>query len=539
MKRYNKLITVITSVIMFCVMTFNNLNVKAGSFDEDAFSHGVVGYYMEDETSIPAGVHFYYKYDTGKAWYCNITDVIGLLSNKSYGLSINPQVLYTLASGFLSYATAYTGGIPISDRQVVTGYPDSVSVVGYALNGISGCKLVNPNQQDAPVTIDSQINNFIYIYIKDYIDDNYSAPDYINLIPYAKSYVKTRLPANQSYRENKISMVEGLTGWCYSFLYAKSNGSYAINTNNYIYDVDDDFAFYASNTNNYDTFCELYSLSEYKRSLNFIYLPNPTGSYSSFSLSAYASNGTNAYTNDFPCQSYNAQSNTSTSTTRGFMLYNVDSNYFYGLISEKPITLFRDVNVVTQIINNTYSPTFNYTDNFYNYDSTSNNNDNSTTINDVDNGTTNNTTIYNEQSSNYTDNSYYNSENNYYIDNSVVNETNTTIINNYYGDNGGGGGEGGGGSDDDDDDDLIWTALLKAIADFFKKLGELIATVLTGIVTIFTDILAAIAEITSNFSAITDFFGTVFGWLPDEIVTLMTLGLAMALFAAFISWFKK
>lgn len=532
MKRYRKLLSVCMAIMIFFMnLSINTLNVSA-SFDgaADRFEYSEIsGFSMEDDSSIPSGNHFFYSYTAGKAWYCDLEDAIALVMNKSYGISMSQSTFTSLVSGFMAYASAYTGGAPINNRVV----KKQGAVVGYALNSINTCKLVSPEQQDS-YKIESDINNFIYVYVKQFID---SRPlDYITFQQLTGVEVSSKYSNWQA--KQKLAALD-------RFMYAK----WATNNNNEPDWCDTQGSscvvlpsgiYYANDVSNFDSLVQYAGLSNANRTYSLRRSYNVGLSY--FRVNCIDGEGNEIIGNNFDTDVYTIDGNniSMTGTSKGYFNLFGAAGSTHLCICNWGGTVYRSADITVRVQNNTYAPTINTSEQTNNYNSSSSNNTVNTNVSETNNATTTNNNIYNQQSENYTDNSYYNEENNYTIDNSVVTENNTTIINNYYG-SGSGGDDSGGGSDDNDSgiDDTIWKTLLKAIADFFKKLGELIATVLTGIVEILTSILTAIASITSNFSAITDFFSAIFGWLPTEIITLMTLGLSMALFAAFITWFKK
>ena len=544
MKRLYKILTVFMSVIILFYSVLANSIVVHAEVPDDAFYMNSQRdcFSMVDTSSIPSGKHFFFKYDDGKCWYTTYANIIAYMLNSKFGVSVNTGILSALVSDYDTFYENFddTNGI----RPLRVANYDSnngVTLFGYALNDLNGCRIVNPSGSSNNVTVPSDTTNYTYIYVKDYLDTNYSSPDFITYVGFTPQEAKNLIDISKTYAANKIATIEANNTKFGSFLwYNQSSRTYDLNTNgaydnNGYYDIGQNKLFYARV--NYDTVCNAFGLTTQHNSISAAEVATFANSSGDIYLQMSCNNVAES-NNDVSQTKYDSTYVTPTTSSGAYQLrpfiVRGSTDRFISFYSE-PITIYKDNTVATQIKNHTYSPSYNTTNTYNTYDSTSNSNETNFNTNNVDNSEQNNTTIYNEQSENYTDNSYYNSENNYYIDNSQVTENNTTIINNYYGDNGGG----SGGDDDDDDDDLIWTALLKAIADFFKKLGELIATVLTGIVEILTSILTAIGTIVTDFTGITDFLGQIFAWLPSEIITLMTLGLTTALFAAFLTWFKK
>lgn len=532
MKRYRKLFSVCMAVMIFFVnLSINTLNVSA-SFEvsDDRFEYSVVsGYSMVDDSSIPSGNHFFYSYDSGKAWYCNLQDAITLLANKSYGISLNADNVTALTSGFMNYAFSYTGGAPINNRAV----KKNGAVVGYALNTINTCKLVRPDS-NSNYTIDSEMNNFIFIYVKDYIDN--LPLDYFNVKPLKASVVAGSIIGDSLQKTHYRQILMAHNNVPIFYRVTNGVGEYGITSNPYCYNING-MSLYANSISTFDSFVSLFGIT---RNSTFDAMSYLTGT-TSFNFSCYFidSNGNNRISGT---RYLNIGSNNFTSETSNIAsvdLFGNTSNYkITTTASDDLLTVYRSKSIANSIVNNTYAPSYNTSNQTNNYDSSSTNNSVNTTTNETNNSTTTNTNIYNEQSENYTDNSYYNEENNYTIDNSVVTENNTTIINNYYGSSNGGD-DSGGGSGGDDDDDTIWDALLKAIVDFFKKIGQLIAALLTGLLELINTVLDAFANINNSFEGIKNFLSSIFSWFPSEIVSLMVIGLGLALIASFITWFKR
>lgn len=118
----------------------------------------------------------------------------------------------------------------------------------------------------------------------------------------------------------------------------------------------------------------------------------------------------------------------------------------------------------------------------------------------------------------------YHDTNNNYPDNSTVNnwieETNTENITNNGGGSGGNGGGSGSGSD--------------GIFDFLSDLGSVLGNLISNLGQAITNIIKGISDLVTSIvtdlpTVFFDFIGAIFGWLPEEWVTLLSLSLAAML----------
>ena len=538
MKFFNKSIAIYLSicVIIMCILS-PVINVKAAEGD-DVFQHGIQGYYMIDSSSVVTGDYFYYKYAEGKCWYCTFSDAIALVSNKSYGLTMSLSVLGALATGLMDYTVlGIAGGSSgMSSYQVWKGTEFTGTPAGLALNDISGCQIVSPNS-NSDVSVDSTVNNYIYVYVKDYIDD--LPLDYIIYQPLNISLVQGASGTTNQALNNSFKSL----GTAFSAQLTQQNSDgvpYGVATSGVNsctgYSIGDDCSLYATNTNQFDNVVTMFGLNESRRTFTgeqFL------ATFQSQTLQCIAIGKSVA--NCIHSTSYNVNNGTleQVATSDGTSIKILQNKGCLASNIDK-FTIYRNSTVATQIISNNYAPSYTYDSNTYNnYDSTSNNNTVNTNTNQINNSTTTNSNIYNQSTSNYREGDYYdNTSNVTNIDQSVINTTTQTIINNYYGDDSGGDDNGGGGGGGDDDSP-IWEALLQAIVSFFRKIGELIAAILTGILGLLTEVLDAIAEITTNFTGVTDFLGQVFDFLPSEIVSVLLLGATLGILISLIKMLGK
>lgn len=494
---------------------------------------GQYKYYVDDAAGIPTGGGYYFwKYgENDKFAAVSQSKIFAYVLNNGVGLTVSDTRLAELVQAY------YGSFLNLESGFLFDGQGNKL---GICLNDITGCTYENA-PQNTDITIPSTETNNIYNFYQYYINTvSPETPDYIGVQTYNINTALKSILASNNYRESYTAIVGSISGGLTTglkFSTASSGNDLLYPWNGYpgVANIDNsNCSYYAYSASEYDNFCNAYSLKNNGDKVGYTDLITSTA-YNNLSVYLY-NNSTGQYLTS--AVQYSAERNSSTFSTSninlpvGLML--CKQQYIPLTSDSQLLTVYKNASVFTSIQNNTYAPST-FSSSTYNNFNTSSTQNMSTNTSVVNNSETTNNSIYNDASQSFTD--YYSSQDNYNIDNSVVIENTTEIIYNYYGDDSGGGG--GGSGDDDNDDDTIWKALLKAIADFFKKIGELIATVLTGIVTILTSILDAIATIVSDFTGITDFLGQIFAWLPTEIITLMTLGLSTALFAAFLTWFKK
>lgn len=107
------------------------------------------------------------------------------------------------------------------------------------------------------------------------------------------------------------------------------------------------------------------------------------------------------------------------------------------------------------------------------------------------------------------------------------------------GDNSSSGGDGNSGSDNN-----IWDKLLGAIGDFFggfiKFLVNIISQIVEGVSSVFsilTGLFTSLLDFASG--GFTSFMGEFFAWLPPELISLITLSLALSILFAIIRFFWR
>lgn len=530
MKKFRKYLSIYLSIFIFIIGCYKPIIVKAdltqNVFSQTTVSIGGVNVnaYEYTDPSLLSNTIQVYWVENNEVYRAPLDDAFTVIFNKTFGLAVKPSFL----SNFLIALNGSLWGSGLMLTEFFSGCPGFVyngsSIVGVALDNLTNFSLAGDNNF-TQMSIPSSVVNNVWNEWNDYIEAN-SVLDFINTPCLDKSYALDAVSNNNSTYQNTIDLINNSSDTLFGLGYTNgkfySTGYYA-NENTYF-----NFGnvyFVCSNSSDLDNYISDYGLSSDDYTIELSQIINAS-SVSNISAKPYSITTNSAITSADKYSVNGGSSNTSVS--------NVPLIYAsYKLLPYKQsggyITLYRQPNIIQQITNNTYSKNY-YTSNKTNNYSTSNNNTTNITNNDYSNASQNNTNIYNQSQTTTNNNT---TENNYYYDQSTNDNSVTTIINNYYPENG------GSGDDDDNDDDTIWKALLKAIGDFFKKIGELLTVVLTGLISICTSVLDAIASITESFSGVTDFISAIFGFLPSEVVAVITLGLTLAVLISLIRIIRR
>lgn len=540
MKKLIKRVLTYFLIFIISVICVKPMNVFAygGFFTTDAFSKTGTwtdsnsvqhaAYVMEDDTNLPSGYHYYMRVADGVAICCDGSEVITNILNYKIGLVMSAGAISNFITSYLD-DNVFTGQAP----NFYENHPPVLkggSIVGIALNELTGCRMAAAEDNDN-VSIPSDVSNDIYNYYNNvYIIENPQLPDYV-VVP---SATLASASENGLATQNIIDYFSNAT-YKYTFGYNYRTNKWAVRRDSdgdspyVIQNNPSDAIFSANTTSQFDNYCRTFGLTIDNYTLT---VPQVMASTATDIMEVHVFNTETK--SDYGRLTTINITNGNTTANQGYPKFG--GKWLPYTTDGSSITVYRSTGIVTQITNNIYSPTSYTTENYKNY-STSNDNSYTSNVQNINNSSTNNSNIYNE-SKTTTNNDIVQDSYNVTTTNTTTNITN--ITNNYYGNNGapdnGGGGDDNGG---DDDDDTIWKALLKAIGDFLKKIGELIATVLTGIISILTSVLDAIASITTSFSAITDFLGAVFGFLPSELVAVITLGVTLGILISLIKMFGK
>ena len=517
----------IISVLM-CILLISNINISVNAqqsnneFYETIIDNSVV--YTSDDTNLPSSGNYYFGVTSnGNVWYVSMSKAIPMIMNKVIGVTLKPEVLINFISDYLEFGLINSAFKPVYNGN---------TKIGIAFEDLTGKTLLgsSENNQTNMVIPSSESNNVYNYYIEWYEDGGYSLPDWISIETRANSFYLNKLDNTSVYKQAASNFLSSSDYTTCAMTYNSNNLTYSCEGKCVTENLDELF-FIATNTYQFD----YYNLTQEHNTINFTDML-----LSSSKIETQMYLNTNLTTT---IKSHRVRLNTDGTYTVVEDTSNTDRYYYFGGYTRVPccdipyITVYRSRDIVNQFVNHTYAPVSFNSEQYYNYN-TENDNSTVTSISETDNSTTNNETIYNESAESFEE--YY-TENNYHIDNSVTINNTTTIIQNIYGedDNGGddnGGGSGGGG---DDSDGSLLDRLLNAIIDFFKNIGKIIGALLAGLFELLNSILDAIANINNSFAGIKNFLSSIFSWFPADIVTLMVLGLGLALLASFITWFKK
>lgn len=538
MKIKRKFLSIFLSILV-CISIFKQVSLKSNATSSLNTFHiselnGYTVYEYDNPSALPNTFSVYWVYG-GKVCHAPASKWLIVALNKKIGTTFTDNWF----TDFFTYFTTqimsasniatdfFTGG--------VTRISNGNTIIGVAFGDLTGKTLETDISNNATIETPSNVVNVTYNILNNYLQANPITPPYIILKLFDKDNAINsigNLAENQDWQNTYNSLNTYCTGNYIIGRFVKyTNVSYwqlinGTTTNRFSY-ADMTGIIWSTTTTNYNTLVNDFSLTEQNNIIEITDLLSYTSNINCICTDIDGNATTIPFTvkntDDTTVGSGNASS------------YNLFVHQQYNkqlcIVNEGQVTIYQNNYTPLTIKNNTYSQNFYTSSNYKNY-SVNNDNSFSATYNNVNNSNTTNQNIYNETK---TTNNRNTTNNNYNIDNSVNDNSTTTIINNYYGDSSGG----DNGGDNDDNDDPIWKALLKAIADFFEKIGDLIATLLTGIFSIFTSILDAITTITDDFTSITSFISSFFSWLPSPISSLIVLGLGLALICAFLTWFKK
>ena len=518
--------------ILLCIILIfsTNITVNAQQNNNEFYETNVDNtlVFTSLDSNLPSTGNYYFGITSdGFVWYVPMNKAIPMIMNKVIGVTLKPEALVSFISDYLEFGLVNSPYKPVYN---------GATKIGIAFEDLTGKTLLGSNNTtDVPITIPSVESNNVYNYYNQwFIDEGYDDPDWISVETRNKDFFLNKLDAQNNRYQALTNFLNSSDYNVTVMQYKNTNMTYGLpSSDSWLCDVPTDKQIFVCQGDGFgQTFLNSYNLSTNKNTLNFtdmmlggtgavqmIYLKN-TDNISALVVAKYPILNTDG---------------TYRIDTNGYRYY--IGSYMYLPCSDMPyITIFKNTTVLNQIVNQTYAPvTFN-TQQYYDY-SESNDNSVTSTSSEVNNSTTTNETIYNESAESFTE--YY-SENNYHIDNSVTISNTTEIVNNYYGDDSGGDDNGGGsGGGSDDSDGTLLDRLLNAIIDFFKNIGKIIGALLAGLFELLNSVLDAIANINNSFEGIKNFLSSIFSWFPSEIVTLMVLGLGLALLASFITWFKK
>lgn len=544
MKTKRKILSLIL-VLLISFISFTKFGIVVNAtVEQNSFSTSTVTidgnnyscFVYSDETLLPSTLQLYWVDENNEVCHALFADGITVALSKKLGLAIKPSFLTTL----VDFITSPILGINSMVNSLFSGSIVRVvkndTVVGIAINDLSGKKLKGDNSY-TKFTMPSQVTNYIYNTVNNYIEQNPETPPFINLPTITYATALENLNGNSVYYTQSYNGLQNGKDldcfcWWYTRFPTTSTGHFTMSSfNNFgAYVAPDEYDFiYGNSESVYDSLCNELGLNLNNFSPTLVGLMSISPSNININLKGYFSKDA---TDVYPTKYVNSNGLNDTSSYPTVTLFkNEDGDGSLIPYSNKGfLTVYKNGNIPVLIKENVYAPNYYTTNNYRNYN-TSNDNSVEITINNMNNANQDSNNVYNDV--NTTTNNEI-TENNYNYNTTEIDNSQTTIINNYYyGDNGGGGDDGG-----DDDDDSIWDALLKAIADFFKKIGELLAAVLTGIIDVFTQMIEAAATITTGFTGLTNLFSSFFDWLPSEILAPIILGLTAMIFICLLKAFK-
>ena len=558
-----------------------------GAWTGYVFDYSLMGKYftINDATDIPTSTYlspkYFYTDDNVTFYALEGLDLYTAILNRGIGVAVSGSLLNTLWTSF-GTSIAVTDSLGLHYQGAL--YDASDNFLGYCVNDISGCYYNQPAANDTPaVDVPDELTDDVYNHYKYYTKDvNSDIPDFITVTPPSKEWILSKtLDSPNTYisdsyyndwLETNIDTLYQADN-IYTFIVGKYGGNnyskYRINGN---YILNNVHYIYSGNDTNWINLCNYYDITTDNTNLLFSDMySNPTPG-SGYSLQFYAYDSNDNVVNTF--DRYNISVDTTNHVINGgytivnnnqhataFPLGNIGSNLsnqfqqatycFLG----KDYTIYKDQATYNNIKNKTYNPSNYPSSTYLNYNPQ---NDNSFTINynNIDNSTTINDTIYNDSHDVYYDNTEDGNQDITEIANNI-----TIIIENYYptipgGNPGPGGGDepgtdnpgtGGGdepgtdnpGTGDNDlNDNTVLQAILSAVRTFFRMIGELLGSVLAGLLEMINALLESIAGIMSNLTGITDFLSALFSWIPSPVPEILAIGFSICILAAVIKFIR-
>lgn len=538
------------------------------NFDVDIF-----GKYwtIQDISEIPinsfTGNQYYYTFDNVKFTNISASEVYGLILTRGMGLVYAPDKLSPLLQAFFSeitnpkYSGFVQGGV----------YDGSNNLIGYALNDITGCYYEGITiSNDTPYTVpDNQVDN-VYNFFEYYTSQSTTVPDYFIYTCPTDTYVaeiwnknnRDYRPEQEEGRINNYNVIKSSYDNCLNFKIGIDPSTKQIQNSRTWYgttvpsfnftDYENITYISSSNENTWTSYCNDYHIT--KEDNNFLFTDlaiateekviNYALTYKAFDTNTLQETTTRNFTMSGDINNPNINyTNTTNDYYLGVAGQLQPGQIFYSALQTPTgtdITIFKDIQTYNSlVVNKTYNNDYYKSTTYNNYDTT---NDNSFTVNysSVVNSTTNNTTIYNDTQDIFYDN----------VDNGgsivVPAPDITIIINNIIpdytepdpDDPSGGGGSGGSGDGDDINDDNVLSALLAAIRHFFKIIGQLIGTILTGLLEVINAILESITGIMESMTGVTDFISALFSWIPEPVPQVLGLAISITILCALIRFIR-
>lgn len=517
---------------------------------------------IEDSTGIPVydGTPRYFYTDDNETFYIlDGAKLFTVVLNRGVGITLKNDLLTSLIQGFFS-------SINIRDSQgnrYIQGglYDNNNNFLGYCLNDISGCYYQgldgSPN-----IRIPSETVNNVHNYYKHYNDEDKTAVDYFTFICPSSGYINDHWLNTSNYGLANFNALSATVDNLFDINLKYSNADFNIIGLDYsnstrptfIGGEQEDTCYIFTNQpsgSNWNNFCYNTGLYNDEHELLFTDLLSSMNALTALSQGYYIAfdavdpeTGNRKDLIEYSCSiSTDGDISSSTATTPRFYFgtkqqaYNSYTNL--RVVYGSNITIYKSYDVFQAVnIDKTYYPGQFQSTIYNNYNT---NNDNSFTVNYeyLDYSITNNTTIYNYGKDDYDDNRDNNG-----VDTPQINNNITVIIENIIPtpdpspspdpepdpDNPN--------DDDDINNDNVLSALLTALRHFFHVIGQLLGTILTGIVDILNSILTAIAGIMEDLTGITSFISALFGWIPSPVPEVLAIGISITILFALIKFIR-
>lgn len=583
MKHFKHLIVYVSILSILCVALFatNPLKVYAdvqatqkavshnGAWSGYAFDFRLLGKYftIEDSTGIPTSTtllpQYFYTDDQVTFYALDGKKLYTAILNRAVGIVAQTDLLTALYQSFCSLVANVTD----TNNYVQGGlYDSNNNFLGYCVNDISGCYYQQPLPEDTPaVDVPDDLSDDVHNHYIYYTDNDTTIPDYLTYTPPNTDNALDKWKTDGTYhpeydqgKKNNFELVLPLYDICLDYQVVYDSNSWS--PIDFTYDIygcefhfidDTNKTFIFNNYgNSWQSFTSQYGITPDNTELLYTDVISNMEVNKSNSTYIYynivdRTTGSNI-TYDTYSMSNNVDSPNLTpsgSSTWAIRLGpksaikgNTGTPAFTTVLG-KNITIYKDWQTYQNInVNKTYEPNSYKSTIFYNYNVEE---DNSFTINYtyIDNSETNNETIYNEGTDIFYDE----------VDKGEPSIGTppieiTIIIENVIPENGGGGGNEEPDPDNPNDDDInndnVLSALLVAIRHFFSVIGQLLGTILTGLLEMINAILESITGVMSSLTGITDFLAALFAWLPTPIPQVIGIGFSMCILAALIKFIR-
>ena len=485
-------------------------------------------YKIQDATGIPQSTllnpQYFYTNDNVTFNSVSGTDLFMLILNRGIGLILDPDNISTYINAF--YNAIGPNHLDNTNSKYVQGglYDSHDNFLGYCLDDITGCywEYLQTDNYTVPKEQIDNVNNFIDYY------DSTKYPDFITYYPLSNTYLLNHTNMGQTSKDN---ITNNLANADISFFVFKSpsdtyfNFTSAVTGQNYSYFYSDsgvDHAIFRSG--DWNLMCNKFGLINNNEMLGSEIYSITANDYVNkyIFVDLYDSNN-NQITN---FKKYDFGNDAISNVSVNDIYFGLYVNRLITFFNVDKITIYKTQNILDSLNNQTYYPSSYITDSYNNE-----NTDLSTSITQTLNSVRYNNSIYNDSNDNYYN--YY-ENNNYDSSSNITNVTN--ITNNYY--SGNNDNPDNPDNPDDPDDNKTLDAILAAILRFFNAIGDIIGTVLAGLVNMISAVLESIAELTSDITNLSDVFSSLLAWLPDPVPQVIGIGLSLVIIAGVIKFIR-